>query len=162
VASVTIFGKRFNVVEERSDRDQVRLEGSRVYVATATRPPSSLLKEFLEGLLYSKLLRIYDRMGRKVEVFGNLDFEVLERIDRNKRRVAKIRGNRVLVKLNAVALPEIALRYVVAHEVAHVLTKRHTRRFWKTVELICPDFKRGQGLLEKYGDFISGGLIREA
>lgn len=162
MASVTIFGKRFNVVEERSDRDQVRLEGSRVYVATATRPPSSLLKEFLEGLLYSKLLRIYDRMGRKVEVFGNLDFEVLERIDRNKRRVAKIRGNRVLVKLNAVALPEIALRYVVAHEVAHVLTKRHTRRFWKTVELICPDFKRGQGLLEKYGDFISGGLIREA
>jgi predicted metal-dependent hydrolase len=162
VASVTIFGKRFNVVEERSDRDQVRLEGSRVYVATATRPPSSLLKEFLEGLLYSKLLRIYDRMGRKVEVFGNLDFEVLERIDRNKRRVAKIRGNRVLVKLNAVALPEIALRYVVAHEVAHVLTKRHTRRFWKTVELICPDFKRGQGLLEKYGDFITGGLVREA
>jgi predicted metal-dependent hydrolase len=162
VASVTIFGKRFNVVEERSDRDQVRLEGSRVYVATATRPPSSLLKEFLEGLLYSKLLRIYDRMGKKVEVLGNLDFEVLERIDRNKRRVAKIRGNRVLVKLNAVALPEIALRYVVAHEVAHVLTKRHTRRFWKTVELICPDFKRGQGLLEKYGDFITGGLIREA
>jgi len=162
VASVTIFGKRFNVVEERSDRDQVRLEGSRVYVATATRPPSSLLKEFLEGLLYSKLLRIYDRMGRKVEVFGNLDFEVLERIDRNKRRVAKIRGNRVLVKLNAVALPEIALRYVVAHEVAHVLNKKHTRRFWKTVELICPDFKRGQGLLEKYGDFITGGLVREA
>ena len=162
MASVTIFGKRFNVVEERSDRDQVRLEGSRVYVATATRPPSSLLKEFLEGLLYSKLLRIYDRMGRKVEVFGNLDFEVLERIDRNKRRVAKIRGNRVLVKLNAVALPEIALRYVVAHEVAHVLNKKHTRRFWKTVELICPDFKRGQGLLEKYGDFITGGLVREA
>ena len=54
MASVTIFGKRFNVVEERSDRDQVRLEGSRVYVATATRPPSSLLKEFLEGLLYSQ------------------------------------------------------------------------------------------------------------
>ena len=101
-------------------------------------------------------------MGRKVEVFGNLDFEVLERIDRNKRRVAKIRGNRVLVKLNAVALPEIALRYVVAHEVAHVLNKKHTRRFWKTVELICPDFKRGQGLLEKYGDFITGGLVREA
>jgi len=162
VASVTIFGKRFNVVEERSDRDQVRLEGSRVYVATATRPPSSLLKEFLEGLLYSKLLRIYDHMEKKVEVFGNLDFEVLERIDRNKRRVAKIRGNRVLVKLNAVALPEIALRYVVAHEVAHVLNKKHTRRFWKTVELICPDFKRGQGLLEKYGDFITGGLVREA
>ena len=162
MASVTIFGKRFNVVEERSDRDQVRLEGSRVYVATATRPPSSLLKEFLEGLLYSKLLRIYDHMEKKVEVFGNLDFEVLERIDRNKRRVAKIRGNRVLVKLNAVALPEIALRYVVAHEVAHVLNKKHTRRFWKTVELICPDFKRGQGLLEKYGDFITGGLVREA
>ncbi|MEM0126357.1 MAG: M48 family metallopeptidase [Thermofilum sp.] len=161
MATVTVFGKRFTVVEEKSDRDQVRLKGSRIHVATATRPPNLLLKEFLEDLLYSQLVKIYDRMGRKVEVLGNLDFEIVDRIDRNKHRVAKIRRNRVLVKLNAVALPKTALRYVVAHEIAHVLTKRHTERFWRTVELICPDFKKGRILLEKHSNFITGDLIRQ-
>ncbi|MEM3573979.1 MAG: M48 family metallopeptidase, partial [Nitrososphaeria archaeon] len=116
---------------------------------------------FLEDLLYSQLVKIYDRMGRKVEVLGNLDFEIVDRIDKNKRRVAKIRGSKVLVKLNAVALPKTALRYVVAHEIAHVLTKRHTERFWRTVELICPDFKKGRILLEKHDVFVTGDLIRQ-
>lgn len=161
MATVTVFGRKLAVVEEKSDRDQVRIEGSRIRVAAATRPPSLLLKEFLEDLLYNQLMKIYDRMGRKAEVLGNLDFEIVDRIDRNKRRVAKIRGSKVLVKLNAVALPKTALRYVVAHEIAHVLTKKHTERFWKTVELICPDFKKGQMLLEKHGVFITGDLIRQ-
>ncbi|MGC8832356.1 MAG: YgjP-like metallopeptidase domain-containing protein [Thermoproteota archaeon] len=155
MATVTVFGKRFTVVEEESDMDQVRLEDSRIYVASATKPPSLLLKEFLQDLLHSQLLKIYDRMSKKAEVLGNLDFEIVDRIDRNKRRVAKIRGSKVLVKLNAVALPKTALKYVVAHEIAHVLAKRHTERFWKTVELICPDFEKGQELLEKYSGFIT-------
>jgi len=159
MVAVTIFGKRFTVIEEKSDMDQVRLEGSKIYVASATKPPSILLKEFLEDLLHSQLLKIYDRMGRKAEVLGSLDFEIVDRIDRNKRRVAKIRGSKILVKLNAIVLPKSALKYVVAHEIAHVLTKRHTERFWKTVELICPDFKKGQTLLEKYSGFITGGLL---
>lgn len=161
MATVTVFGKRFGVVEEKSARDQVRLEGNRIYVAAATRPPSLLLKEFLEDLLYTQLMKIYDHMARKVEILGNLDFEIVDRIDRNKRRVAKTRGSKVLVKLNAVALPKTALRYVVAHEIAHVYTKRHTERFWRTVELICPDFKKGQMLLEKHSNFITGDLIRQ-
>jgi hypothetical protein len=159
MATVTIFGKRFTVVEEKSDRDYVRLEGSRIYVAKATSPPNSLLKEFLDELLYNQLVKIYDMMEKKVEVFGNLDFEIVDKIDKNKRRVAKIKRNKVLFKLNAIALPKTALRYVMAHEIAHVLTKRHTRRFWKTVELICPDFREGQRLLEKYREFIVGRVI---
>lgn len=160
MATVTVFGKRFTIVEEKSDRDQVRLKGSRIYVTAATRSPRLLLKDFLEDLLYNQLQNIYDRMVRKVEVLGNLDFEIVDNIDRNKRRIAKIRGNKILVKLNAVALPKTALRYVVAHEIAHIHSKRHTGRFWKTVELICPDFKKGQMLLEKHGNFITGDLIR--
>ncbi|MEM3648654.1 MAG: M48 family metallopeptidase [Thermoproteota archaeon] len=161
MATVTVFGKRFTVVEEKSDRDQVRLEGNRIYVTAATKPPNILLKEFLEDLLYTQLIKIYDRMERKVEILGNLDFEIVDKIDRNRCRVAKIRGSKVLVQLNAVALPKTALRYVVAHEIAHVLTKRHMGRFWKTVELICPDFKKGQMLLEKHSALITGDLIHQ-
>jgi len=50
-------------------------------------------------------------------------------------------------KLDAIALPENILRYIVAHEVAHIENKRHTTKFWKTVELICPNFREAQQAL---------------
>ncbi|MER3602231.1 MAG: hypothetical protein C4339_05890 [Nitrososphaerota archaeon] len=45
-------------------------------------------------------------------------------------------GNKILVKVNAVALPNSVLKYVIAHGLAHIFTKTHTKGFWKTVELM--------------------------
>ncbi|MEM2174670.1 MAG: M48 family metallopeptidase, partial [Candidatus Micrarchaeia archaeon] len=83
------------------------------------------------------------------------------KIDNKKQRIAKLKGNKILIKLNAIALPKSALKYIIAHEIAHMFTKRHTKRFWKTVELMCPNFKKNQRLLIKYSDFIIGKLIHE-
>jgi predicted metal-dependent hydrolase len=107
-------------------------------------------------LLYSRLLNIYEQIKRegKIEVFGDLDFEIVEKIDNKKERIAKLKGNKILIKLNAVALPKSVLKYVIVHELAHTIAKRHTKKFWKTVELICPDFKEAQGLLKRCSNSI--------
>jgi len=117
-------------------------------------------KDRSADLLYSELFRIYDqiRKERRIEVFGNLDFEVVVTIDNKKHRIAKLKGNKILVQLNAVRLPKSALRYIIAHEIAHTLTKRHTRRFWKVVETIYPKFEIGQSLLRKYGTRFLGRI----
>jgi predicted metal-dependent hydrolase len=107
-------------------------------------------------LLYSRLLNIYEQIKRegKIEVFGDLDFEIVEKIDNKKERIAKLKGNKILIKLNAVALPKSVLKYVIVHELAHTIAKRHTKKFWKTVELICPDFKEAQELLKRCSNSI--------
>jgi predicted metal-dependent hydrolase len=114
------------------------------------RSPSNIEEQ--ADLLYSRLLNIYEQIKRegKIEIFGNLDFEIVEKIDNKKERIAKLKGNKILVKLNAVVLPKSALKYIVVHEIAHIITKRHTARFWKIVETIYPNFKMGQKLLAKY------------
>jgi predicted metal-dependent hydrolase len=124
---------------------------------TSTITKQKLDKDSSADLLYSQLFKIYEQIKRegKVEVFGNLDFEVVEKIDNKKQRIAKLKGNKILVKLNAVALPKSALKYIVAHEIAHTFTKRHTRKFWKIVETIYPNFEIGQRLFMKYGKFLS-------
>jgi len=103
--------------------------------------------------LYSRLSDIYEqiRKERRIDVFGMLDFEVVRKIDGKKHRIAKLKGNKILVQLNAARLPKSALRYIIAHEIAHMLTRRHTKRFWKVVEAIYPTFETGQSLLMKYG-----------
>jgi predicted metal-dependent hydrolase len=87
-----------------------------------------------------------------------LDFEVVKSIDGKKHRIAKLKGNKILVQVNARRLPKSALRYIIAHEIAHTLTKSHTKRFWKILEAIYPSYETGQNLLMKYGRQLKGEL----
>lgn len=47
--------------------------------------------------------------------------------------------------------PKEVMDYVVHHEVAHLKHHNHSVRFWKTVELLCPDYERHERWLNKYG-----------
>ncbi|HVX98393.1 MAG TPA: SprT family zinc-dependent metalloprotease [Pseudorhodoplanes sp.] len=44
--------------------------------------------------------------------------------------------------------PSFVLDYLAAHEVAHLVEMNHSQRFWKLVELICPDWRRAKGWLD--------------
>jgi len=153
---IKVFGRNFTVLEQKSEKDFVETKSKEIVVNSCKTPSNLLLNAFLADLLYSQLQKIYDQMKRKgkIEVFGSLDFEIVEKIDKKKQRIAKINGNKILVKLNAIALPKSALKYIIAHEIAHIFVKRHTKRFWKTVELMYPNFREAENLLEKYEDFI--------
>ena len=58
------------------------------------------------------------------------------------------------------ALPKEALRYIIAHEIAHTFTKKHTKRFWKIVETIYPNYEKGKEILMKNGKFLSDPLTK--
>ena len=47
--------------------------------------------------------------------------------------------------------PEPILDYVVEHEVAHLEVMGHSRRFWALVERRCPDYRRHERWLRRYG-----------
>jgi len=144
IEAVTIFGRDYPIVEEKTDI--IQFNEGKVSIRSNRRLAEPLLKEFLTDLLFHKLEEIQEQIRKegKIDLLGNLDFELAKRIDNKRKRIAKLKGNRIILKIDAVALPEGILRYIVAHEIAHVENKRHTRKFWKTVELICPNFREEQ------------------
>ena len=146
---LVIFGQQNLLKEQKSDKDTIEHRSNTIIVHKRQKATKTLLKEFLAQLLYDKLLETYDSIKAegKVELFGDFDFEITENIDNKKTRIAKLKGNKVIIKLNAVALPESVLKYIVAHEIGHTASKRHTSKFWKTVGLIYPDYKKAQQLL---------------
>lgn len=150
---LTIFGQHHLLLEQKSNKDHIEQKSSTIIVNKHKKTAKKLLNEHLTQLLYGKLLEIYDNIKAegKVELFGDFDFEIAENIDNKKTRIAKLKGNKTIIKLNAIALPENILRYIVAHEVAHIENKRHTSKFWKTVGLICPNFREAQQQLTNLG-----------
>lgn len=149
----TIFGKEHTVVERKSNKDCIELKDNEIIANISKKTSKTLLKDYLTQLLYDKLQELSKNMAAegKIELFGNLDFEITGNIDNRKQRIAKLKGDRILIKLSTVALPETVLKYIIAHEIAHITVKTHTKRFWKTVELIYPNYQNARGLLKESG-----------
>jgi len=82
-----------------------------------------------------------------IEVFGYLRI-VVTSFDK-AGRIAFLKGNTIYVSIKARGYPEFVLKYIIAHELAHVAVKRHTWRFWKVVRIIYPKYEKGREELLK-------------
>jgi predicted metal-dependent hydrolase len=148
--SLLIFGTKYRPRGRKEDGIQRKL--NQLIAKSNGKENKQVIKAFLADLLYSELTEIYGQIlaDNNIEVFGNMDFEIADSsIDKKRQRIAKIKGNKMLVKLNAVSLPKSALRYIVAHEMAHLITKKHGKRFWKVMASIYPAYEEGQKLFSR-------------
>jgi len=82
--------------------------------------------------------------GKNFEIVGNITVDVLEIDD-----LALIKGNKIYFSKKIVNLSDEALRYVVAHELAHLAVKKHTDKFWEILRNLYPDYERGKQEVEK-------------
>ena len=102
------------------------------------------VKEF--QLKLEAILKEFSEQG-SIEVYGNLRIVV---ISFNKpSRIAFQKGNTIYVSIKARGYPDSVLRYIIAHELAHLAVKRHTWRFWKVVRIIYPEYEKGKEELMK-------------
>ncbi|MBI4275081.1 MAG: M48 family metallopeptidase [Rhizobiales bacterium] len=47
--------------------------------------------------------------------------------------------------------PTFVLDYLAAHEVAHLVEMNHSRKFWRTVDRLCPNARRAKAWLDIHG-----------
>jgi hypothetical protein len=103
-----------DVLDEEVKEFQLKLEG--------------ILKEFLDQ--------------GSIEIYGNLRIVVTS--FNRPSRIAFQKGNTIYVSIKARGYPDFVLRYIIAHELAHIAVKRHTWRFWKIVRIIYPEYGKGK------------------
>jgi predicted metal-dependent hydrolase len=53
-----------------------------------------------------------------------------------------------------VMAPEFVLRYIVTHEMVHLAVPDHSRKFWLTVQSLCPETERARQWLVANGQLI--------
>jgi hypothetical protein len=97
------------------------------------------VKEF--QLKLEAILKEFFRSGG-IEVYGYLRIVVTS--FNRPSRIAFQKGNTIYVSIKARRCPDSVLRYIIAHELAHLVVKKHTWRFWKIVGIIYPEYERGK------------------
>jgi predicted metal-dependent hydrolase len=60
-------------------------------------------------------------------------------------------AGRISLNWRLIQMPPAIRDYVLVHELAHVAVPNHSRRFWRTVERIYPDWRDAERWLRKQG-----------
>lgn len=146
---ITVFGNEYSIIRQEKDKNKVEFRQDQILVNAKDTSEGTLLQDFLSDLLFNKALDISEIIKKegKIDLLGTLDFEITKQIDNKKNRIAKLKGNKIILKQDLISLPENLIKYIIAHEMAHISNKKHTERFWKTVELICPNYKNAKNKL---------------
>jgi predicted metal-dependent hydrolase len=110
----------------------------------------SYLGERLYTELENALQRIRNR--ESIDLFGNIDFEIVGCLRDRRSVIARYKGRKILVKSTAIMLPKEAIEYLVAHEIAHIVTTKHSRSFMVTLETLYPDYRIGRKRFHAFRD----------
>ena len=91
------------------------------------------------------LAAVTPRVGRepgRVFVMG-------QRTNRRRWGNCSARGN-LSFNWRLILAPDFVLRYIVTHEAVHLAVPDHSRRFWLTVQSLCPDSERARQWLTRH------------
>jgi predicted metal-dependent hydrolase len=72
-------------------------------------------------------------------------------VDQSKRWGSCDVSGRIRLNWRLIMAPMTLVDYVIAHEVCHVLEHNHSRRFWRSLETIMPDYENRVRQLDKLG-----------
>ncbi|MDF2956268.1 MAG: UTP pyrophosphatase [Candidatus Alkanophagales archaeon MCA70_species_2] len=96
--------------------------------------------------LLDEIKRLMDELMREsgMEVFGEVHVKIADIED-----LALIKGNDIYFSTKVKELPRDVLKYIIAHELAHLIVKRHAFKFWEVVRNMCPDYEKGMNKLSE-------------
>jgi hypothetical protein len=131
-------------------RARVELSGDELHVR-APRVRKSDLRAALEGWMRAQARALVQADLEALDPGGELRRGRLYIMDQRTRwGSCSARGNLTFSWRLAMA-PAEALRYIVAHELAHLVHHNHSRRFWDLVRRLVGDYEEPRAWLERHG-----------
>lgn len=72
-------------------------------------------------------------------------------VDQSKRWGSCDTRGHIRLNWRLIMAPLSLADYVIAHEACHILEHNHSRRFWRSLETIMPDYKSRLRRLDRLG-----------
>jgi len=150
---ISFRGRRLALKVEREAIKQPILQyKSRFYVLlpleTQKDDEEPIIKSLIVEWLRSRLLDDSYELSRELGKDLGLAFKAV-RVKEQKNIWATCGTDGILhININLIRLPRKVLEYVIAHELAHLLYRNHSDKFWSIVEKMVPDYKIYQNILD--------------
>lgn len=81
--------------------------------------------------------------------YGYMQMPIIKaRIMSSKCGVCYTRKNQIIISSYLINYPELALEYIIIHELVHFIIPNHSKRFYEIIGNNMPDYKRANDLLK--------------
>lgn len=141
-----LYGKFYDL-EIRREKYRVALFEDKIVVSVPDgRNPYVYLRNWIKEELRKKLEEYLGEYSYLMNVSFNRFF-----IKAHKSKWGSCSAKKNLnFNIKLAALPEELVKYVVVHELTHLIERKHNRYFWLRVSRFCPDYKEKEKMLAKY------------
>jgi len=145
--TVSILGKSYHIIHTNSSENQVILQDNTLEVYCSAVLKKISIEVFLKKKLLSEIKIIVENNAKR----HNLTYSNI-RIMENVTRWGSCcsRGN-LAFNWRIVFAPAEVLKYLVAHEMAHLKEMNHSKNFWQLVEDIYPEYQPAKLWLKRNG-----------
>ncbi len=99
---------------------------------------NQMFKEFYKEKGYPKIVDRVERYKKRIDV-NPKQIRIMEL--KNRWASCSEKGN-LNFHWKCIMAPVDVLSYIVAHELAHLVHKNHTKAFWNEIDKVVPDFQR--------------------
>ncbi len=159
-SSVLLLGERIRVCAAQGNRRDAFLHENALLIMLPDPEDPEALKQAVDEWLFSY----------SGEIFSVMENELLGAFARFKLSPSQLRPRRmtarwgschpktgvILLSHRLICTPPACVRYVVAHELAHLVYPNHSAAFYNLVSEVMPDHKARSALLKQYA-----GVLRQ-
>lgn len=159
--TLTILGKNYKIHIKKKNKEKsfAKIAGDIINISL----PAGVSAEEqckITGRLIGKLLsrNMIESVKERAEAFNSSHFRanILNvRIRNNKSTWGSCSKNgEITISSRLLLAPLDVIDYVLIHEIAHLIERNHSKRFWGLVERAVPDYKEKRKWLRKNGHMI--------
>ncbi len=146
-SNIPILGQSYWIQHYGERGPPVFVKGGELMVSGAPEHVARRVQDYLKARARAEIMprahALAEKLGRKVR-------RVTLRDPKTRWGSCAVNGD-LAFSWRLVLAPEHVLAYVIAHEVAPLAEMNHSKRFWNTVDRLCPDAERSKEWLKRHG-----------
>ncbi len=130
-------GKFFKICWGNKSLDTCSIVGQKIFVPLDNGPAGIQIMNFFIKEVGKVAVPMLDAHSN----FLGKNYKGIKFKDTRSRWGSCTHDRSIMISWRLIMAPEEVLNYVLAHEAAHLLHMNHGKTFWKTVCLLCKDYK---------------------
>lgn len=114
----------------------------------------NIQEELIEWYRHQALKKFTTRVNWYSKKMG-IEYSSLRLSNANKRWGSCGRNNTLSFNWRLIMAPLKVIDYVIVHELAHVIEKNHSKKFWNKVRTVINDYEKSREWLKENGNTLS-------
>jgi hypothetical protein len=156
---ISAFGRRYiiHVWHRVSEKNFVKINGDIVEFRLAEHHHEDIKQKYMRGKIRKILEENHlNEITQEVHLINNTYFkkkigEISIKHTTSRWGQCFVNNGNIDFSTRLLLAPLPVIRYVIIHELAHLIYADHSKRFWNTVALVDPNYKDKVRWLKKYG-----------